>query len=194
LTDFSFLVKSPAQYETLTTYLPTQYVLRTQGDHAVFGLVKKVQRMLAAQDGKSKLRNPMDILAETYQDLSTLAEQISSHAERAPYPHMAERLRQMAAEKRASANLLRAKLDAYGKTLEETPREIKSGQNHWERMAQDLNDQRSLETKLFDRAALLNEKTPELAELLRQIAAAQRPHVAALLDLIARADPQADQT
>jgi rubrerythrin len=178
----------------LTTYLCTQYVLRTQGDHTVFGLVKKVQRMLAAQNGKSKPRDPLDILAETYQDLSTLAAQISDHAERAPYPHMAKRLRQMAAEKRASANLLRAKLDADGKTLEETPREIKSGQNHWERMAQDLNDQRSLETKLLERAALLNEKAPELAELLRQIAAAHRPHMAALQDLIARADPQADQT
>jgi bacterioferritin (cytochrome b1) len=178
----------------LTTYLCTQYVLRTQGDHAVFGLVKKVQRLLAAQDGESKPRDPLDILAETYRDLSTLAEQISSHAERAPYPHMAKRLRQMAAEKRASANRLRDRIVAMGGRLEERPREIKSGQNHWERMAQDLNDQRSLETKLFERAAVLNEKTPELAELLRQIAAAQRPHVAALLDLIARADPQADQT
>jgi rubrerythrin len=155
-------------------------------------LFRKVREIL--RNGKSKSTEPADILMESYRDLCRLAAQISRHADRAPYPHVARLLRRIAQEKRSSADLLRDKLVGTGTSLEDIPFEIKSGKNHWERMTQDLNDHRALEARLLERAALINERTPETAELLRRIAASERPHIEAFLDLIARADPQAEQT
>jgi hypothetical protein len=159
----------------------------------VIELFKRVREILM-RDGKSKSTDPLDILAESYRDLRSLAAQISRHADRAPYPHVTRLLRRIAQEKESSADLLRDKLPGAGTRLESAAFENKSGKNHWERMAQDLNDHRALETRLLERATLIGEQTPETAELLRRIAASQRPHMEALLDLIARADPQADQT
>ena len=148
----------------------------------------------SVQNGKSKALDPIQILEESYRDLCSLTRQLDSHAERAPYPHVARRLRQMAEEAGSSANLLRDKILSSGKRIEEIPGGVKSGKNHWERMAQDLSDEREIETRFLERAALVDEAAPEAAELLRQIAASRRPHIDALLDLIVRADPQAEQT
>jgi hypothetical protein len=153
---------------------------------------RKMREIL--RNGKSKSVDPAGILIESYRDLCSLAAQISRHAEKAPYPHVAQLLRRLAQEKQSSADLLRDKLLGGGTRLEGAPFVIKSGKNHWERMTQDLNDHRALETRLLERATLIGEQAPETAELLRQIAAAGRPHTDALLDLIARADPQAEQT
>ena len=160
-------------------------------------LVKKMAAVFSTaepQNGKARSAGPAEALRESYRRLYNLAEQIDLHAEKAPYPHVAQRLRQIAAEKRSSANLLRDKILSLGEELGETPPDIKSGKNHWQRMVRDLNDQKALETDFSERAALLAEQAPELAELLGNIIAAQRPHKEMLLDLVARADPQAEQT
>jgi rubrerythrin len=146
------------------------------------------------QNGESARSDPIDIVKRSYYRLCVLAKQLDDHAEKAPYPQVAARLRQMAVEKRASADRLRERIVRLGAALEETSGEIRSAKNHWERVVQDLQDQKSLEAKLFDETALLAEERPELAELLRDVAASQRPHTETLLDLVARADPQADQT
>lgn len=160
----------------------------------LFKKVREVLRRASMHNGKSKTNEPGAILTESYRDLLNLAAQISSHADRAPYPHVARLLRRIAQEKQSSADLVGQKLVGSRTGKEEIPFEIKSGKNHWERMAQDLSDHRALEARLLERAALLDEEVPETAELLRQIATSQRPHMEALLDLIARADPQAEQT
>ena len=160
-------------------------------------LFKKVQvifKPASTQNGKPKALDSIEILKESYYALCSLAEQIYSHADRAPYPHVAQRLRQIAAEKRLSANLLRDKTLSLGERLEEKPPDIKSRRNHWERMVQDLSDQKALENRFLERAALLDEEAPELAELLRDLVVSQRSHKETLLGLITRADPQAEQT
>ena len=160
-------------------------------------LFKKVQAIFkpaSTQNGKPKVLDPIEILKESHYALCSLAGQINSHAERAPYPHVAQQLRQIAAEKRLSANLLRDKILSLAERLEDTPSDIKSGKNHWERMVQDLRDQKALENGFLERAALLDEQAPELAELLRDLVVSQRSHKETLLDLITRADPQAEQT
>lgn len=161
------------------------------------GLFRKIRGLLGSssvQNGKSKTHGPIQILEESYRDLCSLSRQLCSHAERAPYPHVARRLRQMAEEARSSANFLRDKILSTGKRIEEISGDVKSGKNHWERMVQDLSDEKEIETRFLERAALMDEAAPEAAELLRQIAVSHRPHIDALLDLIARADPQAEQT
>jgi rubrerythrin len=160
----------------------------------LFKKVREVLRRASMDNGKSKTTDPVAILTESYRDILTLAAQISSHADRAPYPHVARLLRRIAQEKQSSADLVRQKLVGSVTRQEEIPFDIKSGKNHWERMAQDLNDHKALEGRLLERAALLDEEARETAELLRQIATSHRPHMEALLDLIARADPQAEQT
>lgn len=136
----------------------------------------------------------MAALKSCYQKLLCLADQIDTHAEKAPYPHVTEYLRKLAQEKRESAKILRQRI-AYLLTDADEPKPtIKSGINHWERMVQDLADQKDLEVSFLQLADLLGEERPEISSLLRELVAAQAPHKERLLDLIARADPQAYQT
>jgi len=145
-------------------------------------------------NGSSESDDPIEVLKDSYRDIARLAAQISNHAAKAPYPGVAERLRRIAEEKQAGAELIRAKLVAARQTPAEAALELKSGGNHWERMGLDLSDHSVLETRLLERAARIEEKKPEFAELLRQIVRSQNHHVRAFTDLIARADPQAQQT
>jgi hypothetical protein len=145
-------------------------------------------------NGGSASDELVEILKESYRDVSRLAAQVSNHAARAPYPGVAERLRRIAEEKQSSANLIRARLIAAHQTLGEVALDIKSAGNHWERMAQDLSDHTSLETRLLERAARLDERAPDAADLLREIVRSNNPHLKVFMDLIARADPQAQQT
>ncbi|HKA32455.1 MAG TPA: hypothetical protein VKH64_04530 [Candidatus Binatia bacterium] len=159
------------------------------------GLLKKIELILWPDaNGHRESNDPIDILKESYRELSRLAAQISDHAARAPYPGVAQTLRRIAEEKQSAAKALRNKLEAMGGTLYETTSEIESGGNHWERMGRDLNAHGVLEMRFLARAARLNEKAPDTAELLQQVVQMQSHHVRILNDLIARADPQAQQT
>ena len=141
-----------------------------------------------------RIHDPVETLRLSYHDLLRLAQQIDAHAERAPYPHVAQRLRRIAAEKRQSAQALREKLVTWGGEPEAQPLEINSGKNHWERINRDMEDQKLLESQLLERASLLAEHAPEVGNLLQQAVAAGLSHKETLLDLVARADPQAEQT
>ncbi|MBI2998176.1 MAG: hypothetical protein HYY46_06930 [Deltaproteobacteria bacterium] len=156
-------------------------------------LLKKLRAKLkfgSTEDGRLKSVDPSAALKINYRDLLQLAKQIESHAERAPYPHVAEILRQMAREKQASANALKEKIPALQET--EVPHlAISTGKNHWERMVQDLEDQKVFEENFLQLANFIAEERPEISHFLREIVIRQAPHKEKLLDLIARADPQA---
>ena len=159
------------------------------------GLLKKIERIFKLDpNGHRESNDPIDILKESYRELNRLAAQISDHAERAPYPGFAQTLRRVAEEKKSGAKALHDKLAAMGGTLYEIPPDIESGGNHWERMGRDLSAHSVLETRFLERAARLDEKAPDVAALLRQVVQLQSHHVRILMDLIARADPQAQQT
>jgi len=151
-------------------------------------------RPASAKNGKGRLLGPADTLISGYRYLRRLTEQIKAHAERAPYPHVAERLRRIASEKQRAVGVLKERILAMGYDFEEPHTAPKSGKNHWERMVQDLKDQKSLEAFLLERATLLADDAPEIGDLLSRIAADQGAHRDILLDLVARADPQAEQT
>ncbi len=131
-------------------------------------------------------------LGITYRHLLRLADQILAHAEKAPYPHVAERLRHIALEKQKGANLLKDKLGSGAEKYSEPPLQAKSGKNHWERMVMDLEDQKALETELLQQATVLSAHAPGTSNLLLKIAAEQAAHKETLLDFVARADPQAE--
>jgi len=159
----------------------------------LLGFIGKLLKRRGANGGPES-DDPLELLQESYRELHRLAAQVSDHAARAPYTGVSERLKRIAAEKQAGADLLRDKLIAAYRPPDQTVPEIESGGNHWERMGRDLNDHSALETRLLERAARIEEKSSESAELLRHIAAANSRHVRDFMDLIARADPQANLT
>jgi uncharacterized protein HemY len=159
------------------------------------GLLKRIERIFRPEaNGRRAANDPIDTLKESYRDLTRLAAQIADHADRAPYPAVAQTLRRVAEEKSSAANTLRDRINAMGGSPYEIPFEMESGGNHWERMGRDLRAHSVLETRFLERAARLNEKSPDAAELLRQAVQLQNHHVRILMDFIARADPQAQQT
>ncbi|MGH7828561.1 MAG: hypothetical protein ACREP8_00140 [Candidatus Binatia bacterium] len=160
-------------------------------------LGEKLMTLLGVKrDGNrtSRTDDPVEILRLSYHDLSRLARQIDAHADRAPYPHVAERLRRIASEKRERAEALRRKMVSFGGRPDDGYLEIRMGKNHWERLGRDVDDQRRLESQFLERASLLVENAPEVAGFLQEIATAEHPHREILVDLLARADPQAHQT
>lgn len=160
-------------------------------------LMKKLQIILRpalTKNGTPSAINSVEILRKCYYDLSRLTEQINTHSGKAPYPHVAQQLRQIAVEKRHCVSLLREKIVSLRGELEELPLDLKSGKNHWGRIVQDLEDQKALENSLLERALRLADEAPEISGFLKGIAAEQLPHKEILLDLVARADPQAEQS
>jgi hypothetical protein len=157
----------------------------------VFKVLESLLRLHTRKE-KPTQTNTLEILKTSYQDLSRLARQIDNHAEKAPYPYVAKQLRLIAEQKHLSAGLLKNKILKSGSQPEESKSEVKSGNNNWERITRDLEDQRELESQLLRYAALLAEEAPEISELLKRIVAEQAPHRTSLLDIVARADPQAN--
>lgn len=163
----------------------------------ILELLKKLQSVFksaSAEDGKPKIRDPVKIMRESYHDLLRLAEQINAHAERAPYPHVAQRLQQIALEKRESLTLLGEKILNLRGKLDEPQLRLKSGNNHWERISRDIEDQKAMQNKLLEQSILLAEDALEISDLLKRIGAVELSHKERLLDIVMRADPQAYQS
>lgn len=162
----------------------------------IFALMKRLAGLLLGQpQGNGKIdADPISALTASYREELSLAHQIDAHAEKAPYPHVARRMRRMADEKRNAAGLLKEKLMSFHIGPEQPPWEVRTGRNHWERIRQDIEDQKALEDRLFRRALHLAETAPEISDLLGKIAAQDSSHREELMDLIARADPQAYQS
>lgn len=147
----------------------------------------------AVGNSQDRGADPEHALARSYQNLLRLAAQIESHGEKAPYPHVALQLRQIAREKHEIAEMMKHRLVGAREPAAGIDAAIRSGKNHWERMVRDLEDHKSLDEELSRVADLWAERNPETTRLVREIIALQRPHKDKLLDLIVRADPQAYQ-
>ncbi|MFQ5852680.1 MAG: ferritin-like domain-containing protein [Candidatus Binatia bacterium] len=163
---------------------------------AMVAILNRLQKLLkAASNGDSDRKPPdvVDILNEDYQNLMRLAEQIRVHAERAPYPYVAQRLHQISLEKQKNASSLKEKIIDLGGKPKDLRLDIHSGKNHWARIVQDIKDQKELENRFLDDAFRLALELPEISDLLDKIVAGEVVHKETLQDLVARADPQADQ-
>ena len=143
---------------------------------------------------KREERNTRTVLADGYRELARLANQLKLHAEKAPYPFVEERLKEMAAEKEKSSARLFEEVERLGGRVAKFDSSIPSGRNHWDRMRQDVEDQKRVEARLVDDVSYLALEAPEQSQLLRRLVEVERRHNKALTDLLARADPQAEQT
>lgn len=160
-------------------------------------LLKKAQerwKLNARVNGDAGSLDPAETLKLFAHMLWRLAQQIEAHSAQAPYPHLSNRLREIALEKQKTVDFLKKEVARLGKEFGQSQLVIKSGKNHWERMRQDVEDQKLLEANLLDNAARLAESAPEISKFLRRIVSEQSSHAEILLDMLVRADPQAHQT
>ncbi len=131
------------------------------------------------------------ILIKDYSLLVRLARQIHAHADGAPYPYIAKRLKEIAAEKESEAQTLKERILQMGGQPGLGGQEIRSGKNHWARMVLDAEDEKDLEDRFLDDALRIGSEAPELSDLLRKLVFSKAFHRDELQDLIAKADPQA---
>src|SRR5215468_11580796 len=107
-------------------------------------LCKKLEALLlperSADDGTRQLE-PVAVLQLIHQRILQLAKQIESHAELAPYPQVAERLRQIADEKRNSGKGLKEIIENLQGSISEGTQLPATGKNHWQRLIRDLENQ-----------------------------------------------------
>jgi hypothetical protein len=146
-----------------------------------------------ANDSYSQLDTPAKALVVVHELLSKLANQIESHAAKAPYPQIAQTLHRIAMQKYDSANKLKTIIATLGEKTQTLAGEPKPGKNHWERLNQDLHDQITLDDFLLT-LELRAGQTAEIAEIVKELRLVQKTHRQILSDLIAIADPQATQT
>ena len=140
-----------------------------------------------------RFETSVERLALAYELISKLANQIEVHAASAPYPHIRHTLHGIATQKFDSAKKLETLLQKLGEKPRLPVGEPKTGQNHWERLNLDLQDQIVLDDFLFTLELKAGE-TPEITRVIQELRNGQRSHRQSLSDLIAIADPQANQT
>ena len=160
-------------------------------------LLKKLGELLLPErlsDDRARDLEPLEALLLVYQQNSRLAEQIDSHAELAPYPQVAQRLRQIADEKRDVGNRLRKSIEDLHGSIREAAQPPATGKNHWQRLSRDLEDQRALDDLLARHEFTLVPQIPGGSELFDEIKQIHERHRQSLIRLIAVADPQASQT
>ncbi|HWP59698.1 MAG TPA: hypothetical protein VNL14_17535 [Candidatus Acidoferrales bacterium] len=160
--------------------------------------MKKLLSLLglgSADQADGVARDPVSALEKIYYEALRLAAQIEAHAQAAPYPHVAERLRRVAEQKRKTCEELRQNLSRLGAYVPAAPKlEIRSGHNHWQRMMRDVTEQSAFAQTLREYAGLLRDEAPEVGEFLDRLVPGEAAHREVLLDLLMRADPQAHQT
>ena len=160
-------------------------------------LFKKLEELLLPErriDDGAQYLEPVDMLRLIHERISQLAQQIESHAELAPYPQVAERLRRIAAEKRDSGNRLKQIIENLHGSVTEGSQRSATGKNHWQRLIRDLEDQKGLDDLLSRYEFIVTRQVPEVADFLRELKTLNEAHRRSLTQLIAVADPQATQT
>jgi hypothetical protein len=161
------------------------------------GLLRILRELLLPErygDHQTFANDPIGAVISAHNRLLQLAAQIESHADGAPYPHIAKRLRSIAAEKRENAQQLKTLVESRRGLISEPATLTARGKNHWERVGRDLADQKVFEHFLAESEPRIIVEYPEFADLLFKLRSTQVAHRETLAEIIALADPQATQT
>ena len=160
-------------------------------------LLQKLRQFLLPEANGARgddYSEPPDVLVAIYQRISALGDQIESHAELAPYPHVRRRLRQIAQEKYEIAASLNRIIEAVNGVVPKGSRLPAIGKNHWRRLVRDLEDQRELDNVIAQFEFTLLRGVPGISNFLDRVKTLHQRHREILVELIAVADPQASQT
>ena len=133
-----------------------------------------------------------DELEKVHDEISRIVRQLESHAEAAPYPHVAERLRGIqSADEEASGALARRLVELGRQPNGSAHGAVKSGRNSWERLNVTVEDYRGLMRQLTQLWVRWDDEHPADAALIRDLIDAATRNREDLLDLAARSDPHA---
>jgi hypothetical protein len=160
-------------------------------------LFKKLGKLLLPERGSgdgARSMEPVDVLLLLYQRISRLAEQIESHADFAPYPQVTERLCRIAAEKHDISNRLKEIIENLHGSIREPLQPQATGKNHWQRLIRDLEEQEAIDDLLSRYEFTLIRQVPGITDFLQDLRSIHERHRKFLVQLIAMADPQANQT
>lgn len=155
------------------------------------GILQRVARFVGvdAPPGEAALA-----LLDAYAGSARRAAQLREHAEIAPHENSAAILRDLAGAEDQQVRRLREAMQG----LRITPpgsavadRDPVTGQSHWVRVVQDLEEHRRAVQKYREAAIKLAEAAPALATLFEELSQEEYAHCEILRGLVARADPQA---
>lgn len=129
---------------------------------------------------------------DIYEACALLARQLEAHADRAPYPQFAERLREIVADQQAHLRRVGARLASLGRNAPANGAGlIRDGHSAWERLRLSVEDYRALIRQLSQLHARWDDDRPEDAALVREIRERAVAHREILVDLLARSDSHA---
>lgn len=131
-----------------------------------------------------------DLLAD-YQAESAQAFHLRSHAERARYPQVAERLRALAEIEERHAGLLRDHILGLGGGIPPVAPEPLGGRNQWERAVAVRKAAQEKRRRLIEHATHWDPDEPTAARLLARIYDEDGDTLSAYDDVIVRSDPHA---
>jgi hypothetical protein len=133
-----------------------------------------------------------DALLEIQRACTRLARQLEEHADRAPYPQFAERLKEIVGEQEDSARKVSFRLAQLGRNAPENgSAPTRDGRSSWERLRVSLEDYRVLIRQLSQLKARWGDERPEDAALVGMLRDRAVGHREVLVDLLARSDPHA---
>lgn len=141
---------------------------------------------------KTESEKIADGLESVHDEVLRIARQLESHAEVAPYPQVAERLKEISGAEEDNARALGDRLIALGR--QPGPNRhgaLRSGRNSWERLVIDLEDYRALLRQLSQLWIRWDDEQPAVAQVVRHVLDSATRNRDSLNDLVARADPHA---
>jgi hypothetical protein len=133
-----------------------------------------------------------DELEALYAEYRRLERQLDEHAEKAPYPHVATRLKVLLVNEGENAASVSARLAALGRYAEsDVSARLRDGSNSWERLIGTLDDYRALIRTLGQLFVRWDDESPEDALLVRGLRKRAQFGRMEISDMISRADPHA---
>ena len=140
-------------------------------------------------DGQS--RDLVADLLDDYRAETAQAAHLRSHAERARYPQVAERLRALAEVEERHAGLLRDHILGLGGGIPPVAPEPLLGRNQWERAVAVRQAAQAKRRRLIEHATHWDPEEPTAARLLARIYDEDGETLPAYDDVIVRSDPHA---
>ncbi len=130
-------------------------------------------------------------LCAAYQDETQDAAQFMRHAERMYYPQFRERLLRIAEEERVHVAWLREQICALGGQPPAVPRTLKAGDNSWQNLLLDLDEEHQSCAALLQGMQLATHVDDNLKAGLQRIRQEEVRHHEEIRDMLMKSEPNA---